>query len=224
MPRVEVIILAAGRSTRFAAWAGHKLLSAIAGTTVVRASVEAAIDAGVGGVSVVTGAAAQSVETALHGLSVRIVHAPDHADGMAASIRRGVEAVRTSADAVMIALGDQPTVRADAYRRVVAQWRATDASIVTPRYREVAIPSHPTLFSAVTFDELLRLHGDVGARSVVARDPARVREVRLEWPAPRDIDTVEDLARVATELLEAAEASKVDGANRLTRPQGGRGQ
>ena len=167
---------------------------------------------------------AQSVETALHGLPVRIVHAPDHADGMAASIRRGVEAVRNSADAVMIALGDQPTVRAEAFRRVVARWRATDASIVTPRYREVAIPSHPMLFSAATFDELLRLHGDVGARSVVARDPARVREERLEWPAPRDIDTVEDLALVTTELLEATETSKVDEANRPARPQGGRGQ
>ena len=58
----------------------------------------------------------------------------------------------------------------------------------------------PTLFSAAVYDELLALRGDVGARAVVIRDPSRVAAAALEWPAPRDVDTQDDLAAVIEEL------------------------
>jgi len=209
MPRIVVIVLAAGRSTRFAVPGAHKLLAQVGGVPVVRASVRAAVDAGVGDVLVVTGAESRLVEAEVVDLPVLVVYATDFADGMAASLRRGVESVRDSADAVMIGLGDLPTMRADAYRRIAARWHATGAPIVTPRYSGSTAPAHPTLFAASVFDELALLRGDTGARTVVSRDAARVAEEVLEWPAPRDIDTADDLALVAEEMA-AASGARVD--------------
>ena len=209
MLRLAVIVLAAGRSSRFSASGAHKLLARIDETPVVRASVNAAVVAKVGDVLVVTGAESNAVEAAIADLPVRVVHAPDFADGMSASLRCGVAAARDSADAVMIALGDQPTMRPEAYQRVTERWRATGAAIVTPRYADSAAPAHPTLFAATVFEELSALRGDVGARAVVARSPERVAEALLEWPAPRDIDTPEDFAAVMSDVAARARARVV---------------
>ena len=54
-------------------------------------------------------------------------------------------------------------------------------------------PAPPTLFDSALFDELLALRGDVGARSVIARHSSVVVEEPFPWPAPRDVDTLDDL-------------------------------
>ena len=204
MSRVAVIVLAAGQSRRFSAGGSHKLLARVGSSTVVRHSVQAAIDSGVGDVLVVTGALAEQVSVALDGLNVRIAHEPAFADGMAVSLARGVETLQGSVDAVIVSLGDQPGMRPDAYRRVADRWRETAAQIVIPRYAGGEAPAHPVLFDSAVFDELRALRGDVGARSVIARDASRAVEVALDWPAPRDVDTLEDLALVHVELTGAS--------------------
>ncbi len=192
MPRIGIVVLAAGRSTRFEAGRTSKLLAPVGGAPLVRLAVNAAIDADVGEVVVVTGDRSNDVAIALAGLPARIVREPRFADGMATSIGRGVLEHRT-ADAVMIALGDVPGVLPEAYRRIAARWQATGAAIVVPRYADAHAPSHPTLFGSALFDDLLALRGDVGARSIIARHASQVVEEPLEWPAPRDVDTLDDL-------------------------------
>lgn len=192
MARIGVVVLAAGRSTRFAAGQASKLLALVDGVPIVRRAVAAAIDAGVGEVIVITGDRSEEVAAALDGLRARVVREPRFADGMATSLRRGISET-SDADAVMIALGDLPDVSPMAYRRIAARWQSTGAAIVVPRYVDSHAPSHPALFAATLFGDLLALEGDVGARSVIARHASLVVEEPLEWPAPRDVDTLQDL-------------------------------
>jgi molybdenum cofactor cytidylyltransferase len=192
MSRIGVVVLAAGRSSRFAAGQASKLLAPVDGVPIVRRAVAAAIDAGVGEVIVITGDRSEEVAATLEGLRARIVREPRFADGMATSLRRGVSEAR-DADAVMIALADLPDVTPMAYRRIAARWQRAGAAIVVPRYADSSAPSHPTLFAAMLFGDLLALEGDVGARSVIARHASLVAEEPLEWPAPRDVDTLQDL-------------------------------
>jgi molybdenum cofactor cytidylyltransferase len=196
---VSAVVLAAGLSSRFGRPGGSKLIVPVDGTPLVRLSVCAALDARIGDVVVVTGAESARVEHALAGLDVRLVREPAFADGMATSLRRGIGAVAAGTEAVVVALGDQPFVRPEAYRRVVQTWRDTAAPIVVPRYADHPAPAHPVLLSAVVFDELLALRGDVGARQVIARDPARVAVAEMAWDAPMDVDTPGDLARLTEE-------------------------
>jgi molybdenum cofactor cytidylyltransferase len=190
--RVAVIVLAAGRSTRFTGADQSKLLALVGGVAVVRRAVDSAIAAAVGEVVVITGARPIEVEHALSGTQARFVHEPRFAEGMAYSLRCGVDASR-DADAVLVALGDQPGMRPEAYRLVAARWRASGAAIVVPRYAGDDTPGHPVLFASSTYSELLALEGDVGARAVIARDASRVVHESLPWPPPPDIDTVQDL-------------------------------
>jgi molybdenum cofactor cytidylyltransferase len=195
MARIGIIVLAAGRSTRFGASQQSKLVALVDGVPIVRRSVTAALDAGVGDVVVVTGHQPDRVISALDGLHVRAVHEPRFGDGMAASLRRGVREFQDH-DAVLIGLADQPAMRAAAYRRVAERWRADGSDIVVPRYAGSSAPAHPPLFSRALFDELLGLQGDVGARTVIANAPERVQTELLEWSAPDDVDTIEDLALI----------------------------
>jgi molybdenum cofactor cytidylyltransferase len=126
---------------------------------------------------------------------------------MAVSLRRGVTALEPDVDALMISLGDQPGMLAEAYRAVVSRWRTSRSSIVVPRYADASGPAHPTLFASEVFSELLALDGDVGARSVVARDPSRVTEATLEWRAPRDVDTLDDLDSLLIDLMSARQSA-----------------
>ena len=215
MSDVGVVVLAAGRSSRFGGSGEHKLLARINATTVVRLSTIAALDSRVGRVVVVTGANADAVAAALDGLDVELIHAPAFADGMSASLKCGVEAVK-SADAIVVTLGDQPSLQPEALRRVVERWRATNAQVVVPNYAGDDRPAHPVLFARPVYPELFVLEGDVGARSVIARNPGRVAVAALDWSAPRDVDTIEDLRLAAADLAAATLApSKPDqGASR----------
>ena len=209
-PRVGVVVLAAGRSSRFGHGA-HKLLATTGDVPLVRLSVSAAVDADIGRVVVVTGAQAERVEQALDGLPVRLVREPAFANGMSVSLRRGVITLERDVDALLISLGDQPHMRADAYREVVSRWRESRSPIVVPRYADESGPAHPTLFAAEIFAELLALEGDVGARSVVARDASRVAEAALRWPAPRDVDTPEDLEALLGERISTRSSAHDSG-------------
>ena len=193
MPGLGIVVLAAGRSTRFAAGRISKLLALVGDTPLVRLAVNGALDAHVGEVVVITGDRSDDVALSLAGLPVRVVREPRFGDGMATSLGRGVLELRT-ADAIMVTLGDMPGVLPETYRRIAARWRATGAAIVVPRYADATAPAPPTLFGAALFDELLALRGDVGARSVIARHASVVVEEPMDWLAPRDVDTLDDLA------------------------------
>jgi CTP:molybdopterin cytidylyltransferase MocA len=58
----------------------------------------------------VTGADDAAVRRALAGLPLRIIHASDWAEGMAATLRTGIAALASEASGVCVFLGDMPLV------------------------------------------------------------------------------------------------------------------
>jgi molybdenum cofactor cytidylyltransferase len=160
------------------------------GTPLVRASVERVLAARPDTVVVVLGAAAGAVAAALAGLPVRTVLNPRHAEGQSTSLRAGLDAVPADTEAVVVALADQPLADPAVIGRLVDAFRATGRPIVVPRYADGR--GHPVLLAAAVLDEVRAVTGDQGARSVVARDPARVAEVSVAGAIPRDVDTPDD--------------------------------
>ncbi len=185
---ISGLLLAAGTSSRFGA---QKLLATIAGESIVRLAAATLSRSGVDECVVVVGRDAEAVRLALLGLDVRFVENLDYALGIASSLRAGVAALNPRARALVIALGDQPRVPPGVTERLLAEWIASGAAIVAPSYHGER--GHPVLFDARLFGELSILEGDVGARGVIARDPARVHTVEIGDAMPRDIDVREDL-------------------------------
>lgn len=187
------LLLAAGGSTRFGS---QKLLAAFDGSIVVRQSAER-LARHVDAMYVVVGCDADRIRHGLRDLSATIVENAEWSHGLSTSVRRGILALSRRTDAVLIALGDQPRLPEGVYDDVVERWRATRAPIVAPVFGPERIRGHPVLFDRSVFAELADLSGDRGARGVVERDGARVEVVHVESATPADIDTPEDLQKLA---------------------------
>ena len=186
-----LILLAAGKSSRFAG--GNKLEAEFLGRPV--------------GLHVVT--ALESVPfqarfVVRDGCSLdfdgyRVIHNDRPDDGLARSIRMGVEcAKKEGAKAVLIALADMPRVTATHVYRLLEAADADDAVVASS---DGTKPCPPAVFGAGQFDFLLTLEGDAGARDLIGAGKHVVTS-----PAELiDIDTPEDLAALC-DLIHAPEA------------------
>jgi CTP:molybdopterin cytidylyltransferase MocA len=182
------LILAAGASRRFGR---PKMLLPLGRGTVLSSVVAPHLEAGLDPVVVVLGADSEAVRAGA-GLPadprLRVVVNEDWARGMSSSLRRGLWECR-SADAVVVALGDQPGVTAERIRALMAAW-TPGTPLVVPVHGGRA--GHPVLFARSLFDELEALRGDVGAREVVRRHWAQAAQVSAV--ALLDIDIEADYA------------------------------
>jgi molybdenum cofactor cytidylyltransferase len=170
-----------------------KMLLPAGGGTLLSAAVAPLLEAGLDRVVVVLGDQAEEVRRGARlpvDPRIVLVVSPDWRAGMAASLKRGLEAC-ADADAVVIALGDQPGVTADRVRGIMAAFHP-GRDLVVPVHR--GIPAHPVLFGRSLFSELEALSGDVGAREVVRRHENEAVRIEIE-PLP-DIDTEEDYRRL----------------------------
>ncbi|CAN5594634.1 molybdopterin-binding/glycosyltransferase family 2 protein [soil metagenome] len=190
---VTAVILAAGHSSRMGA---NKLLAELAGEPLLRHAVKAALASRATDVIVVTGYDADRIHPALEGLPVRFIHNPDHATGMASSLRVGVTAA-AGARAAMICLGDMPKLTANHLDALIDAFAAADddRAIVVPTFERKR--GNPVVWGCVHFGAITELVGDVGARALLERNLADVRMVPLDDAAILvDVDTPEALAAV----------------------------
>jgi len=192
---IAAVVLAAGLSRRMGQ---AKLLMPVGGRAIVRYVVESVLAGGVDLVWVVTGPDVEPIAAALSGLEVQITVNPAPEDGQAGSLRAGIAALPASVDAVLVALGDQPSLAPSIIPALLAARRTTPKLIVAPRYRDGQ--GNPVLFKREIFPELLRLTGDQGARPIIQKEPARVEWVELDLPMPPDVDTPDDYEKIRANL------------------------
>jgi molybdenum cofactor cytidylyltransferase len=143
---------------------------------------------------VVTGADAGVADRLGDDQRVRFVHARDHLDGMAASLRAGVAALSADCDGVFVFLGDMPLIPPNV-PPALAEVLAAGASAAAPAFE--GRRGHPVLFGRSLFPALARLQGDEGAREVLrglgdglvivaTPDPG----VLIDVDAPGDLDAL----------------------------------
>jgi molybdenum cofactor cytidylyltransferase len=188
-----LVMLAAGGSRRMGR---PKQLLPIDGTPMVLRAVEAAVGSMARPVIVVVGAHAEAIEPLLEGRAIHVVVNRSWADGMGSSVRAGVrELVARAPEArgVVIALADQPNLRAGHITRLLEVHQTSGKSMVTALRSGVMTP--PVYFGAEHFPALLSLQGEGGARSLLRDHPEEVAVVPMEELA--DIDTPADLAEFA---------------------------
>jgi molybdenum cofactor cytidylyltransferase len=183
------ILLAAGGATRFGS---QKLIAPYRGEPLVHHAARLLRSVTDETIAVI-GNDADAVRGALAGADVRVVENPAWREGLSTSLRAGIRAVPETAEAVIVALGDQPEIDTAVVRALVEQWRATGPPIVTARYRGVRSP--PVLIARDVFGEVETLHGDSGAKPLMDRLPGRVAFVDVDTPIPFDIDQPSDLDR-----------------------------
>jgi len=189
-PSLFAIILAAGESRRFGS---TKQLAPHAGRTLVGHAMAEAESVCGSNTVLVTGNEWRNVSTAGGRLQGFLVVNTAFREGMSTSIRAGIRAVASVADAVLLMLADQPLVTRAHLQDLVDQWRASPESIVTSAYANALGP--PVIFPQSFFAELRELRGDRGAKSVLDANIDCV--IAVECPAAAiDIDRPDDLENI----------------------------
>lgn len=180
--RVAGIVLAAGASRRLGR---PKQLLRFEGRTLVERAADLAIAACDGPVLVVVGAHADEVVQSLGARPLSIVRNERWEEGMGRSLTAAIAALPAACDAVLVLLCDQPKLRVESLRELVARWRAAPDRLVASAYREAL--GVPAVFPRRLFASLAALAGDAGARRVIAQEGARA--LRVEVPeAAFDVD------------------------------------
>ena len=199
-PQPVIVVLAAGRGSRFAGQS-HKLVQKLGATTVLGQTIGHAIQSRLPVVVVTTQPLAAEATRWVARRDVVVLPEVGSADsgplGMGFSIAAGV-AARSDGGGWLVLPGDMPLVRPASLVRV-AQGLAQHA-VVFAQHR--GRRGHPVGFAAELFSELVRLTGDEGARRLMARYPSQ--GIELDDPGVLvDVDTQSDLASVRDQAAES---------------------
>lgn len=162
------------------------------GKSLLEHTVDIANDADAKPVIVVLGANAALLEKVVDEKKVHTVENKDWKEGMASSIRCGLNTLMNIAplsDAVILMVCDQPYVSASLLDELIATQKNKGKLIVTSQYQNSIGP--PALFYKTIFPELLELKGDAGARKIVEKYSNDVATV-LFTQGNIDIDTEAD--------------------------------
>jgi CTP:molybdopterin cytidylyltransferase MocA len=146
--KVASVVLAAGAATRFG---GRKQLALLEGRPLLEHALAIAAASDTDLTVVVLGAFAEEVEAGIDLGDARVVRAPDWELGRGASLRAGLAALPTDAEAALITLGDEPFVSPAACARLLAARRPGVAAV---RASYAGRPGHPVLVERELFGRL----------------------------------------------------------------------
>jgi molybdenum cofactor cytidylyltransferase len=204
MRNVAAVVLAAGGSSRLGR---PKQLLTFRGETLVRRAVRAAAEAGCAPVIVVVGAMSGTIRseftiresriassrTAGDGAGATVVENAKWQNGIGTSIRRGLEELDGSVQAVVLIACDQPFVDASVIAELIATHQKTGKPMIASSYAKTL--GVPALFDRSCLAALLALPDDSGAKTLITARPNDVAAVAFEQ-GTIDIDTPEDFERL----------------------------
>jgi molybdenum cofactor cytidylyltransferase len=185
---ISAILLAAGESNRMGQ---PKQLMPFDQSTIVERTIDNLLNSAVSETIVVLGYREQDVRKTIADQPVKIAINPDYQQGMSASVIAGLKQVDKRAQAVLIALGDQPFVDSQTINTLVEAFIANNRGIIIPVYQ--GRRGNPVIFAIKYKGELLNLKGDTGGREIINHHPDDVLEVAVNCEGVLlDIDTAEN--------------------------------
>ncbi|KLN62557.1 hypothetical protein WH96_03525 [Kiloniella spongiae] len=191
-PKVTAILLAAGQSRRMGP--ENKLLQEWHGKPLVKWVADNIGESNVDHTIVITGHEADLVQENLQSNDVEYVYNPDFDEGLSTSLIKGLMAVPADCDAVMICLGDMPSIHSTQLNKLISAYDPVNgAAICVPTFEGKR--GNPVLWSTTFIPEMLNLKGDSGARHLLGNYPGDLQEVTMDNTSVlSDIDTPEALS------------------------------
>jgi molybdenum cofactor cytidylyltransferase len=173
----------------------HKLLLPLGGRPLIAHVVIAACARSANPVIVVLGHDAERVAAALPPGRQQVIINPSYQEGMSTSLRVGLAAIPPQTAGALILLGDQPLVTANLVEQMLEAARESPASILAASYG--GRRGNPVYFPRAYFEELRKVTGDEGGRSVVQHHPESVQLVPIvHMDAALDADSPDDYQRI----------------------------
>jgi len=189
-----IIILAAGSSSRLGT---AKQLLPYAGTTLLQHSLQTALATNANTIVVVLGANAAIIKENIKNTTAHIVVNEEWQEGMASSIRCGIQALSNidpNVQGAILLVCDQPFVNTSLLNNLIVSHHKTGKPIVACNYENTFGP--PVFFHKSIFPELLLLKGDKGAKNIVQQHAGEMGSI-LFPEGNIDIDTADDYQKLS---------------------------
>jgi molybdenum cofactor cytidylyltransferase len=184
---IAILILAAGRSSRLGT---PKQLLPYNGESLLRRTTRAAISVAGAETTILLGYEADRMKREIEDFPVRIVLNPLWEEGIASSIRTGIQSLPSSMTAALFLVCDQPHVTGELLQKIANASAVSGRQMVACKYGGTL--GVPALFSRSLFDRLLLLRGHSGAQGILQENPDAV--FPIPFPEGKiDIDTMKDL-------------------------------
>lgn len=190
--KVAGLVLAAGASTRMGQ---PKQLLPIDGGTIIERVVNEALDSNLDKVVLVLGYQARRIKQAINHIltnpKLKVVLNRAFKTGMSSSIISGLAEIEENYDHLMILLADMPHINSELINLLLNRYLLSSLPLGAISIKGKR--SHPVILSSRFFNELHKLKGDVGARSLFRKYSNQICLVEPEGNYDeKDIDTPED--------------------------------
>ena len=185
--------MAAGESRRMGK---PKLLLPWKQATIIEEVVDGYLKSTLSELIVVVGENKESIKEVLQSKPVRVVENPLYRQGMSTSIRAGILAAAIETEGYCIGLGDQPLISTKVIDLLITSFLKDRTGIAVLSHQGKR--GHPVIFSFAFRDALCSLNGNLGGRTIIEKNPSKVKYVEAESKAVLvDIDTPEDYDKLS---------------------------
>jgi len=188
---IWAIILAAGESRRMGE---PKLLLPFGQKTIFETVFDNVLDSNADRICVVLGAREKEIQSKIRDLSVKVVVNHNFKKGMLSSIQLGFRSLPEEAKAVIIVLGDQPSIPSTIIDSIIKVYQTTGKGIILPVH--IGRRGHPILIDTKYRNNIAELDPDIGLKELIHSHRDDIAEVKVDTSAIlKDIDTPEDYKR-----------------------------
>jgi molybdenum cofactor cytidylyltransferase len=194
--KVALLILAAGSSSRMKT---SKQLLLINGQTLLRKTVQTAIDSALGNVVVVLGSNAASHQQVLSGLPAAIVINNQWTNGIGSSLKVGATYIESNyprAKGIIVMVCDQPFLTTDHLIKLEEASRLTGKPIVASSYAGTI--GVPCFFDSTFISTISTISDEEGAKKLLKLHSENVTSIEF-LNGDVDLDTPEDLRKIDSE-------------------------
>jgi len=190
---IGIVLLAAGASVRLGR---PKQLLQYHGQSLLKYCIQNARASNAQPVVVVLGANANGLQNETNERGIHVVVNEVWQEGMSSSIRSGIKTITQltpEVEGIILMVCDQPYVTTTLINELIGVHEKSGKQIVACSYGDTFGP--PAFFHHSLFDELLRLKGDIGARSIVQQHTDTVEVIPFA-EGTVDIDTEADYEKI----------------------------
>ncbi len=192
---IVIVILAAGASSRLGQ---PKQLLEFLGKPLLQHTIDEALKSRVESIVLVLGSHADQIQEAIQSEGLILGVNPNWNEGMASSIRFGLNLMTSKSETVqhvLFLLADQPFISNLLINQLVEKQLAEKSIVACDYGNQVGVPA---IFSRNYFDELFELKGDRGAKKLFHKHSDNLQTIPFE-KGIIDIDTLDDYRKLGNE-------------------------